>query len=424
MPRRKKTRQIEFKPFSRRQRMVLNWWTDTSPVKDYEGIIADGAIRSGKTLSMALGYVIWAMASFDGEYFGMCGKTIASFERNVLKDLIPALQGQGYTVTRHRADNTITIENGETSNTFFIFGGKDEASQDLVQGITLAGCFFDEVALMPESFVNQATSRCSVEGSKLWFNCNPESPRHWFKQGWIDGRHPKKLLYVHFSMDDNPSLSEEKKAAYRARYTGVFYRRYVLGLWAMAEGLVYNMFDPERHTFDPKGWEWSPFCWYYVAIDYGAMNPFAALLIEYNPRTRVSRVIREVYYSGRETQIGVDNEAYYEMLVQLVQDVPIEQVIVDPSAASFINTIRKHARWSVAGADNDVLNGIVETTKYINLGLLQVSTDCRRLIEEFGMYRWDTKSTEDRVIKEHDHALDALRYYVWTILAMINKGDV
>ena len=245
----KKAKQFfHFKPFSLKQRKVLNWWCDTSPVKDMEGIIADGAIRSGKTLSMSLAFVFWAMTTFKSQNLAMCGKTIGSFRRNVLFWLKLMLRARGYKVEDHRADNLIIISRGETENYFYIFGGKDERSQDLIQGITLAGVFFDEVALMPESFVNQATGRCSVDGSKFWFNCNPDSPAHWFKVNWIDKRKEKKLIYLHFTMDDNLSLSEEIKERYRNMYVGVFYKRYILGLWCIAEGLVYDMFSKEELT--------------------------------------------------------------------------------------------------------------------------------------------------------------------------------
>lgn len=226
---------FHFQPFSRKQRKVLNWWTETSPVKDYDGIIADGAIRSGKTVSMSLSFVLWAMTTFNGQNFAMCGKTIGSFRRNVLFWLKLMLKSRGYRVTDHRADNLVVVSRGSVENNFYIFGGKDERSQDLIQGITLAGVFFDEVALMPESFVNQATGRCSVDGSKYWFNCNPDGPYHWFKVNWIDKARDKRLLYLHFTMDDNLSLSEAIKTRYRLMYTGVFYQRYIKGLWAIAK---------------------------------------------------------------------------------------------------------------------------------------------------------------------------------------------
>ena len=177
---------FKFMPFSKKQKKVLTWWLPESPVHDKDGIIADGSIRSGKTVSMALSFVIWAMATFEEQNLAMCGKTIGSFRRNVLMVLKLMLRSRGYELKDHRADNMVEISNGGRTNYFYIFGGKDESSQDLIQGITLAGVLFDEVALMPESFVNQASGRCSVDGSKFWFNCNPDGPYHWFKTNWID----------------------------------------------------------------------------------------------------------------------------------------------------------------------------------------------------------------------------------------------
>lgn len=155
-------------------------------MKGKDGIICDGSIRAGKTVSMALSYVMWAMESFDDMNFGMAGKTIGSLRRNVITPLKKMLKSRKYKVRDHRSDNMLSVTKNGVTNLFCIFGGKDEASQDLIQGITLSGMFFDEVALMPESFVNQATGRCSVEGSKYWFNCNPAGPYHWFKTNWID----------------------------------------------------------------------------------------------------------------------------------------------------------------------------------------------------------------------------------------------
>ena len=196
----KQTRQPTFRysAFSAKQKMVLTWWTPDSPYHDKDGIICDGSIRSGKTTCMGLSFVIWAMESFDGQNFAMCGKTIQSLRRNVIKPLKGMLSSRGYGVEEHRSENSLTITKGSAVNEFYLFGGKDEGSQDLIQGITLAGLFLDEVALMPESFVDQATGRCSVEGSKYWFNCNPEGPDHYIKTQWIDRIGEKNLIRIHF----------------------------------------------------------------------------------------------------------------------------------------------------------------------------------------------------------------------------------
>ena len=402
---------FEFKPFSRKQKQVLTWWCPSSPGKDKDGIIADGAIRSGKTLCMSLSYVLWAMESFNQQNFGMAGKTIGSFRRNVLFWLKLMLKSRGYQVVDHRSDNLIAVSKGDTQNFFYIFGGKDERSQDLIQGLTLAGMCFDEVALMPESFVNQATGRCSVTGSKFWFNCNPDNPRHWFKVNWIDKCAEKNIIYLHFTMDDNLSLSEKIKERYRSMYVGVFFKRYILGLWCVAEGLVYSMFDEEKHVTDEH---MSGALEYIVSIDYGTVNPFSAGLWAFDGKN--SQREAELYYNSREVGKRVDDEAYYKMLKELIGDRKVSCIIIDPSAASFIEVIKKYGEYTVRKADNDVLDGIRVVTTMLNKGLLKIYKDCTSCINEFGLYCWDEEKNNDTVIKENDHAMDDTRYYVYTFL--------
>lgn len=412
---------FEFKPFSEKQKKVLTWWCKDSPVREKEGIIADGAIRSGKTLCMSLSFVIWAMSTFNMQNLGMAGKTIGSFRRNVLFWLKLMLKSRGYQVSDHRSDNMIVISKGDVTNFFYIFGGKDERSQDLIQGITLAGMFFDEVALMPESFVNQATGRCSVSGSKFWFNCNPDSPSHWFKTNWIDDIEKKKLIYLHFTMDDNLSLTKEIKDRYKAMYSGVFYSRYILGLWVIAEGLVYGMFNEERNVFHGE-YEYSGQASYYLSIDYGTMNPFAVGLMELQDSGRV-RMLREGHYSGREKKVTLDNEAYYQIIKDVAGDFPITSIVIDPSAAAMKATIQKYGEYTCTDGNNDVLNGIQEVTKYLNMGMLQIHDSCVETKKEFGAYAWDDKAVgEDRVIKENDHHMDLIRYFIYTVARRYNRG--
>lgn len=423
-----KRQKFEFKPFSKKQKQVLTWWCKDSPVKDKDGIIADGAIRSGKTLCMSLSYVFWAMTNFQQQNFGMAGKTIGSFRRNVLFWLKLMLRSRKYKVKEHRADNYLEITKGNVTNYFYIFGGKDERSQDLIQGITLAGMFFDEVALMPESFVNQATGRCSVTGSKFWFNCNPDSPKHWFKVNWIDkclcnmaagqikecakkGIELKNLVYLHFTMDDNLSLDDSIKKRYRSMYIGVFFKRFILGLWCVADGLVYSMFDENKHIIRGNIPE-SPM--YIVSVDYGTVNPFSCGLWGFDGKRAVRE--QEIYYNSRQEGIRKDDEAYYKMLKELIGNRRIECIIVDPSAASFIEVIKKHGEYTVRGAQNDVLDGIRVVTTFLNAGRIYIHENCKNTIEEFGLYSWDEESGEDKVIKENDHAMDDVRYFCYTFL--------
>lgn len=406
-----KKKGFAFKPFSVKQKQVLTWWCPNSPVKDKDGIIADGAIRSGKTLCMSLSYVLWAMESFNQQNFGMAGKTIGSFRRNVLFWLKMMLASRGYSVVDHRSDNLIVVSKGTTTNYFYIFGGKDERSQDLIQGITLAGMFFDEVALMPESFVNQATGRCSVTGSKFWFNCNPDNPRHWFKVNWVDKCKDKNIIYLHFTMDDNLSLSEKIKERYRSMYVGVFFKRYILGLWCVAEGLVYSMFSEERHV---KKEHMTGALTYVVSVDYGTVNPFSAGLWAFDGWH--SQREAEIYYNSREVGKRVDDEEYYKMLKKLIGNRRVECIIVDPSAASFIEVIKKYNEYSVMGANNDVLDGIRVVTTMLNKDMISVHEDCQDNIKEYGLYVWDEEKGDDVVIKENDHSMDDTRYYCYTFL--------
>ena len=401
---------FRFRPFSRRQKQVLTWWCSTSPVQAADGLIADGSIRSGKTVSLSLSFVLWGMARFNGQNFALCGKTIASLRRNVVGVLKQMLTARGYTAAERRGDNLLIVTRGTVTNDYYLFGGKDEGSQDLIQGITLAGALFDEVALMPESFVNQATGRCSVDGSKYWFNCNPDGPYHWFKTDWIDKAEEKKIVYLHFTMDDNLSLSEETKARYRGMYSGVFYQRFILGEWCVAEGLVYTEFTEANikteHAANSQRW--------FISIDYGTFNAFSAGLWSWDGKKAQRE--REFYYSGREEREQLTDDEYYTKLEEMAGDLTISCVVIDPSAASFITLIRKKKRFQTKKAKNDVLDGIRFTAACLKAGLITVHESCESCLREFKLYRWNEKATTDTVIKENDHAMDDTRYFAYTIL--------
>lgn len=409
----KKPAPFKFKPFSKKQLQVLTWWRKDSPVKDKDGIICDGSIRAGKTVVMSLSFVMWAMETFDDENLGMAGKTIGSFRRNVITPLKRMLKSRGYNVKDHRADNMLTITHKGKTNYFYIFGGKDEGSQDLIQGITLAGMLFDEVALMPQSFVNQATARCSVEGSKLWFNCNPAGPYHWFKLEYLDQLEEKNMLHLHFTMDDNLSLSEKVKERYKRMYSGVFYKRFILGLWVLAEGIIYDMFDKEKHVVKTVD---RPYTKYYVSVDYGTQNPTTFGLWGFSDG--VWYKVKEYHYDGRKESKQKTDQEYYEDLVEFIGDLKVLAVIVDPSAASFIAVLKKNG-ITVKKAKNDVLEGIRNVGNALIRGLIKYNDCCKETFREFSSYVWDEKAAdrgEDKPIKQNDHQMDGDRYFVNTIV--------
>ncbi len=426
----KKRRPIfKFQKFSRKQRQIFTWWLPNSPVREAGGIIADGAIRSGKTVSMSLSYTMWSMENYDGQNFIMAGKTISSFKRNVLQNLKLMLTSRGYHWIYHISGdfpNMLEVSRNGRTNYFYIFGGKDEGSQDLVQGITAAGAFFDEVALMPESFVNQATARCSVEGATWWFNCNPAGPMHWFKLEWIDKRIKKRLLYLHFTMDDNLSLSEKVKEKYRAMYAGVFYLRYIKGLWAVAEGLIYTMLtDDNLYTDQERPVALKNTAMKAITVDYGTTNPCVFLEVwddgqtiwidqEYRWDSRSEEARRSANPQRTDAQ-------YADDMTEFMGTAPQDQctVVVDPSAASFITELRSRGMY-VKPADNEVSDGIRVVGSLLAKRNIRINKDnCKGLISEMQSYVWDDKAAErgeEKPVKQKDHGPDALRYYCYTVL--------
>ena len=410
---------FKFKPFSRKQRKVLNWWCRSSPVRDYNGIIADGAIRSGKSVAMSLGFVIWAMSEFEACNFAMCGKTIGSFRRNVLFWLKLMLRSRGYSVSEQRTENLVIVKRNDVLNYFYVFGGKDERSQDLIQGITLAGVFFDEVALMPESFVNQATGRCSVDGSKFWFNCNPGSPAHWFKTGWIDNRADKRLLYLHFTMDDNLSLSEAVKERYRSTYTGVFFKRYILGEWKSADGVIYRQFadDPERFILDEVPQD---IIIGTMGLDFGGNGSAHAGCLVGITRGYRSIVVLDEYYRKEIIDPGTLTDDVCGFVQRSQAQVRATSIWCDSAETTLIKGIRTEvfARRIPVEVRNARKGEIIDRIRLCDMLMSQgrffILRRCRHTIAALSEAVWDGKSpTKDRRLDDGStniDSLDALEY--------------
>lgn len=378
------------------------------PFTKYDALICDGAIRSGKTAFMMLAFVDDAMRRFNNQRFGICGKTVDSTVKNIIAPYLALGYARDkYRLQWKRTDKVLIVSDGERENVFEIFGGKDESSFMLIQGRTLAGVLLDEVALQPRSFVEQALARCSVAGSKLCFNCNPDSPKHWFYTEWIQHAKERNALHLHFQLEDNPSLDESIIQRYKSLYTGVFYQRYILGEWVLAEGLVYQFGEENITDEQPQGAE------YYISVDYGTLNPFSAGLWSVNGAKAVR--IQEYYYDGRGQKKQLTDEDYCDEIEKLAADRDIVKVIVDPSAASFIVALKRRG-FRVQQADNSVLDGIRRTAVCLRNGNIKIHRSCKDAIREFGLYRWDEKQTEDKVIKENDHAMDDCRYFVNSVM--------
>ena len=398
--------------FSPKQRRVLTWWMPGSPDVEKEAILCDGAVRSGKTLAMGLGFFLWAQTCFDGQRFGICGKTIASVRRNVLAEILPRLTLLGAVWKEKRSENLVTVRFLGRENRFYLFGGRDESSAGYIQGITFAGVLLDEAALMPRSFVEQACARCSVPGSRLWFNCNPAGLGHWLYRSWVLEAEKRNCLRLTFTMADNPGLTEKIRARYERLYTGVFYRRYILGEWVQAEGRVYDFFTEEMVGKVPEHCDkW------YISCDYGTVNPTSMGL--WGRSGGIWYRVKEFYFDSRRERRQMTDEEYAASLENLAGGREIAAVIVDPSAASFMEVLRRRGH-RVQKAKNEVLSGIRLTADALKTGKIVICEGCADCLRELDCYAWD--GSREQVKKENDHAMDDMRYFVSTVLGAQSAG--
>lgn len=425
---------IKYVAFSKKQLQLLTWWTDESPYHDLNGVIAEGAIRAGKTIIMGLSFILWSMQKSSDINYAICGKTVASTRRNIIEPLIEMLKQRKFKVIDRKTEGKLIVIKNNNKNTYYIFGGKDEGSASLIQGITLGGVLFDEVALMPRSFVEQAMARCSVNGSKYWFNCNPEGPQHWFYVEHILKWKERKYIRIHFCLEDNPSLSKERIDNYKSLYTGIFYKRFILGEWAFANGIVYDMVTDENFYYNSNRGSVVPIKIIendikpYYGVDFGTANP---------------QVYLEVYkyadYAKKEMCFYVENEYYWNSRKKLMQKTPDEYVsdfnnwckefsclIIDPSATPLKAAHRKYGH-NVINAKNNVEEGIIGLSTLFANKMIKINKDnCPNLCAELGLYRWNEKKLNngvEEVLKENDHCCDALRYAIMTStpLSIINK---
>lgn len=406
-----KIAKFDFKDMSSKQKKVIHWWHHPA-TKDKDIIIMDGAIRSGKTISGICSFFDWSIKSFKNQNFIISGKSIGSLKRNVIEPSRQILAAWNLSSNYNRSSNFIEAGKG---NTYYLFGANNESSQDTLQGLTAAGAFADEVALFPRSFVEQMIGRCSVEGSKVFCNCNPNSPHHYFKTEYIDLSFDKQIYYLHFDMDDNLTLSEKVKEKYKRMFQGVFYKRYILGLWVVAEGIIYDMFDEKIHVIDTANLK--DIEQYYISCDYGVHNAFSMGL--WGKLNGIWYRMKEYYYSGKDSNKQKDNELYYNDLVDFAGNRKIRSIIIDPSASSFIQTIKKHNKFNVRYAKNDVSQGIENTGTAFNLNQFKIDKQCKNIIKELYSYSWDEKAAEkgiEKPIKVLDHACDDMRYFINTII--------
>lgn len=412
-----------WQPFSLKQLKAMTWWIDgVSPHANKKIFIADGSIRSGKTVSVIDSFITWSQDNYTGEQFGIAGKSVKALRQNVLRPLFEMLNAKGIPYSYNKSENIVTIG----TNVYVLYGAPNEAAQDVLQGATLAGGLIDEAALVPYSFVEQFIGRCSVDGSKIFMTCNPRGPYHWLKTDFIDKRHQKQIVYLHFTMDDNPSLKAETKDFYRRMYTGVFYRRNVLGEWVLSEGLIFDMFDEDQHTDIeiPRLTR----RWYAVDQGFGNATVFLHQGVGIDGRLYT---LNEYYHSGRNKTLTVDGKRrktgnaqkspmdYAQDLLQFIEETsrnqPLryERIFIDPAAKGFINQCYQAGIRKIAKAENAVKDGIDFVASLISMDHYRIHPQCTWTVKGFAMYTWDEKAQErgdEKPVKKDDDAMDANRY--------------
>lgn len=417
----------------------MTWWIPNSPFEHADGVIAEGAIRSGKTVAMIMGFLFWSLLTYgrgEGENFIIAGKSMGALKRNVLGPMFQILQALGISYYYNRSSEAPHVV--IWSNIYYLFAGHDERSQDVLQGFTGAGLLIDEVVLIPKSFVEQAIGRCSVDGAKLWFTCNPGGPFHWFKTEFVDQRRKKRLLRLHFTMDDNPALSRQVKERYRRMYPvgSVWYKRFILGQWAIAEGLVFDMFNEDVHLLPLSGIPtWFPR--YGVSIDHGTTNATVFGFYGYGRQDAEHRgrvFLLNLYYYDPKTSLSgrkTDSQLADDFEKWLSGKKPGD-IVCDPAAATFIVELENRG-YDVRRADNTVLDGIrlvanqmhyddVKKPRFFIADLPEMEP----LKQEFSSYGWDEKAQErgeDKPVKGNDHAMDMNRYFLKTIIEPLLESE-
>ncbi|MCO7127800.1 PBSX family phage terminase large subunit [Sporolactobacillus shoreicorticis] len=407
----KKNKGFQFKPFSDQQIKLLTWWLPgVSPYADYDGIIAEGSIRAGKTIAMIDSFLTWSLETFDGESFILGGKTMGALKRNVLNPLFQILVAKGIAYKYIRSDDP-HVEIG--NNIYYLFGGDNEKSQDKVQGLTAAGAYLDEAALMPKSFVDQVMGRCSVDGAKYFFNCNPGHPKHWLKVEIIDHAKEKNFLVLHFTMDDNLTLSKKVKERLKRMFSGVFYLRYILGQWVVAEGLVYDMFKEKEHVIShdkvQKMLDDHEFYRFIGGVDWGYRDPMVGGVYGL-PRGKVKAIkIAEFYKTKQHTE----DLAKWFIEWQKKLGTTLKVIYCDSAEQDRIDTLRLwklHAR----NADKEIGAGLNTVMTMIQNGEYLICEDCKETINEMLIYSYpgpdDPAAKKDQPLDENNHAMDESRY--------------
>ena len=367
--------------------------------------IWEGSVRSGKSYISIIRFIKELREGPPGHAM-IIGPTRDSIQRNVLVPMCDFLHVPIPTPK--------SMQMGLFGRIIYFVGANDERAQKKIQGSTLAIAYVDEMSLIPYGFVKMLQSRLSIKGAKLFATTNPDNPFHWLKTEFFEDSNLDLTRWT-FRIEDNPSLDESYVNALKAEYSGLWYKRYIEGQWVLADGTVYDFFDESEHIISHATKQGE---YYIVGIDYGTTNPTVFCLIGYHSNHYPNIWLEKEYYydSRKEGRQKTDTE-YAEDLLKFIVNKKIQAIYLDPSAASFRAELMKQGIDSVMDADNDVLNGIRFQSQLLANGTYKICACCKNTIREYETYVWDNKAAEkgeDRPKKEHDHAMDAQRYALYT----------
>lgn len=414
---------MTFKKLSKKQKTVFKWCYSDK----YKALICDGAVRSGKTVCMIASFVLWAMKSFDNAIFGICGKTVRSAERNIVLPLLSIVDITAYfKVEYKRSSNCITISGMGKTNHFYIFGGKDESSYTLIQGITLSGVLFDEVALMPRSFVEQAITRTlSVEKSKLWFNCNPDNQHHWFYTEWVLKASERDALHLHFLMSDNPILTHSQLEAAEKQFTGVFHKRYILGLWCAAEGVIYDIFAENSEPFiidTPP----SDVMYCQIGFDFGGDKSAHAGVCTGFTKGLKKVIALDEYYRKEVVTPAKLYDDIIDFIVKCQKKYNVYDAYFDNAETTLIKGIKTEIakRKIPINVHNARKNPILSRIRFTNLMMSQgrffIMRNCRELTKALQSAVWDSKSLDDVRLDDGIYNIDSLDAFEYSFENKMN----
>ncbi|GHU56003.1 phage terminase large subunit [Clostridia bacterium] len=375
--------------------------------------ILEGSVSSGKTYISLVLWAFWVSTMPRGNNYIMLGRTLETLNRNCLILLEELIGVKNFTFSIGKKEARLF------GRRVFLEGANDARSEGKIRGMTLQGAYCDEITILPKDFFEMLITRLRVEGALLIGTTNPDSPSHWLMKDYLapDANGRVDTLSWNFTIDDNTKLPSGYVEHMKRGFSGVFYERFILGRWVIAEGLIYGGFKQSQIVANPP-----KILNYSAGIDYGQSNATVFLLVGEGADGRLY-ILSEYYHSGRASQASKSPLTYAKDFISWIKSyfetrglaLSLGGIYYDPSALGFRTQLAELGVKNLRAANNEVLRGIQLVSAMFEGDLIRVCASCKNTIDELRGYAWDSKAAargEDKPVKENDHAMDALRYAV------------